>query len=360
MFSRSPRSAPSAAAPAAIERPVVTVRTLVLAALLVLGLVAAVSLLHAVLDTALLFLLAIVFAEGIRPPVMLLQRARAPRAVAILIVYAGLLGALAVLVAVLVQPVVGQAQALANNVTSYKDSVLHTTVDLQHRFHLENTDLTGQIGTALDTAKNILLTVGAYIARLLVDLVVVLLLSFLWLTSTDRLKRFFVDLIPPPHQELVSDVIREVGFRMGGYLRAVGINMLAIGALVALACWLLRLPSPLLLGIFAALTEAVPIVGPFVGAVPAVLLGFTIGPIYPLLVALVFLAIQQIEANTLVPMVMNRVVALPPLAVVLALLIGASLSGIVGALLAVPVAAAAQVVVLRLVVPAIHHSQGRA
>ncbi len=146
---------------------------------------------------------------------------------------------------------------------------------------------------------------------------------------------------------------------MGGYLRGVVINMVVIGVLAGIAVTALRLPSPVLLGIFAGVMEAIPIFGPFVGAAPAVLLGFTVSPLYPLLVAGVFLAIQQLESNTLVPVVMNRVVALPPLTVVLALLVGGALEGVPGALLAVPIGAAVQVLVIRVLVPMIHMAQGR-
>jgi len=142
-------------------------------------------------------------------------------------------------------------------------------------------------------------------------------------------------------------------------LRGVVINMVVIGVMAGIAVTLLGLPSPVLLGIFAGILEAIPIFGPFIGAAPAVLLGFTVGPLYALLVAGVFLVIQQVESNTLVPVVMNRVVALPPLAVVLALLVGGALQGVAGALLAVPVAAALQVLIVRVVVPTIHRVQGR-
>jgi predicted PurR-regulated permease PerM len=146
---------------------------------------------------------------------------------------------------------------------------------------------------------------------------------------------------------------------MGGYLRAVAINSLVVGVATGLASFFLGLPSPILLGVFAGLIAVIPVVGAFVGVVPPTLIAFTISPVYPVIVLAVMLVIQLIDANTVVPVVMNRVVALPALAVVLALLIGGALAGVIGALLAVPVAAAIQVIVLRVVVPAVHHMQGR-
>jgi len=110
--------------------------------------------------------------------------------------------------------------------------------------------------------------------------------------------------------------------------------------------------------VLAGLTEMIPIVGPVVGAVPAILLGFTISPYFPLVVALVYLAIQQVEAHTLVPLVMRHSVGLPALAVVVALAAGGALAGVGGAIVAVPVAFALQVVIVRVIGPAIRARTG--
>ncbi len=349
----------SEAPPPEAPRPqAVRIRTLVISALIVLAVVALVFLIHAVLDIVLVFLLAIVVAEGIRPLVRRLEGWRFPKPAAILTVYLVLLGVLALLVVLLVQPLVSQAQQLVNDFPRYQNQLQTFINDVQSRLHLSG-NFNSQIGGALGTAKDVLLAIGSTVATVLVDFVIVLVLAFLWLTTSDRLKAFVVDLVPPARQPLAADVIADMGTRIGGYLRGVVINMVVIGLLAGGAVAALRLPSPVLLGIFAGVMEAIPIFGPFLGAAPAVLLGFTVSPLYPLLVAGVFLVIQQVESNTLVPVVMNRVVALPPLTVVLALLVGGALQGVPGALLAVPVAAALQVLVLRVVVPMWHAAQGR-
>lgn len=334
------------------------IRTLVTAALITLAVVGLVFLLHAILDIVLVFLLAIVVAEGIRPLVRRLEAWRFPKALAILTVYVVLLGVLALLVVLLVQPLVNQAQQLANDFPRYQSQLQQFIDDVQSRLHLSG-NFNTQIGSALGTAKDVLLAIGSTVATVLVNFVIVLVLAFLWLTTSDRLKAFTVDLVPTARQPLAADVIADMGTRIGGYVRGVAINMVVIGVLAGAAVAALRLPSPVLLGIFAGIMEAIPIFGPFLGAAPAVLLGFTVSPAYPLLVAGVFLVIQQVESNTLVPLVMNRVVALPPLTVVLALLVGGALQGVAGALLAVPMAAAMQVLLLRVVVPMIHSAQGR-
>jgi predicted PurR-regulated permease PerM len=134
--------------------------------------------------------------------------------------------------------------------------------------------------------------------------------------------------------------------------------MIVIGVVTGVAAALLGLPAPALLGVLAGMTEMIPIVGPIAGAIPAILLGFTISPYFPLVVALVYLVIQQVEAHTLVPLVMRHSVGLPALAVVVALAAGGALAGVGGAIVAVPLAFALQVVIIRVIGPAIRARTG--
>ncbi len=337
---------------------VVSVRTLVTAALIVLGVVALVVFLASIIGIVLVVLVAIVFAEGIRPLVAELQRRRVPRPIGILAVYVAVLAFIALMVLLLVQPIVTEASSLATNFPTYQKDFLSWFAGVERQFHF-NVNIAQQVSSVIDSTRNILFAIGSTIFGIIVDFVLVLVVGFLWLVSSDRLKAFTVDLFPVAHHDLIVDIFREMGFRMGGFVRAVAINSLAVGLVVGVACWLLRLPDPVILGIFAGLTAAIPMVGGIVGVVPPVLLGFTISPEYPILVLAVLLIIQLIDANTVVPMVMNRVVSLPALGVVLALLVGGAIEGLTGAILAVPVAAALQVLLVRAAVPAIHHAQGR-
>jgi len=324
----------------------------------VLGVVALVVFLASIISIVLVVLLAIVFAEGIRPLVADLHRRRIPRPVGILMVYIAILAFIAVMVLLLVQPIVNEASSLATNFPAYQKDFLNWFAGVERQFHF-NVNIAQQVGSVIDSTRNILIAIGSTIFGIIVDFVLVLVVGFLWLVSSDRLKDFTVDLFPEAHHDLVIDIFREMGFRMGGFVRAVAINSIAVGLVVGVACWLLRLPDPVILGIFAGLSAAIPMVGGIVGVVPAVLLGFTVSPEYPILVLAVLLVIQFVDANTVIPMVMNRVVSLPALGVVLALLVGGAIEGLTGAILAVPVAAALQVLLVRAAVPAIHHAQGR-
>ncbi|HYA01366.1 MAG TPA: AI-2E family transporter [Candidatus Binatia bacterium] len=341
-------------------RPVVRLRTLVAAALLTLAVVGLIVLLAQVFGLVLDFLIAVVIAEGIRPPVQRLQDLHLPRMVAIFAVYVGLLVLVTLVVTLLVQPVVSEATSLAGHFHQYQTNAVNLIGSVEKHLGITNTQLGSQVEGLLGQAGQYLLAIGGTIAGAVGSLILVLVITFLWLTTAGRLKSFVVDLFPPRAQPLASDVLREIGFRMGGYVRAVAINMVVVGIVTGGACALLGLPSPVLLGIFAGITAAIPMIGPFLGGIPPVLLGFTVSPGFALLVLAVIVVIQLVDQNTIVPVMMGRVLALPALAVVVALLVGWALAGVLGALLAIPIAAAIQVLIARVLVPYIHHTQGRA
>ena len=116
--------------------------------------------------------------------------------------------------------------------------------------------------------------------------------------------------------------------------------MLIIFALDAVGLYLVGVPYALILGIFAGLLEIIPYVGPIISAIPGVILGFMVSPTTGLLALLVYCIAQQFEGNVVVPRVMKKAVGLNPIAIILALLIGAKLGGILGVILSIPVATA--------------------
>ena len=104
----------------------------------------------------------------------------------------------------------------------------------------------------------------------------------------------------------------------------------------------------MLLGFIAALTEAIPIVGPLLGAIPAILVAATVSPELAVITAGIYVVIQLVEGSVLVPLVMRNTIGISPLLVLLSLLVGAAVGGLVGAFLAVPIAASLEIVMSRL------------
>jgi predicted PurR-regulated permease PerM len=170
-------------------------------------------------------------------------------------------------------------------------------------------------------------------------------LVFFWLISRETMQRFGLALLPLSRRQGVRGAWNAMEARMGYWVRGQLILMLTIGAATSVAYLVLGLDNALLLGVIAGLTEIIPIVGPAIGAVPALLVAFVEGgPELVLLVGGVYVVIQVLEGNVLVPLVMKNAVGLPPFVVVVSLLIGAAVAGFVGALLAVPITAALAVV----------------
>jgi predicted PurR-regulated permease PerM len=190
--------------------------------------------------------------------------------------------------------------------------------------------------------------VGTVVAEATVALATVLTIVYFWLVEHARLQRYVLAFLPLPRRAGARDAWNEIENRLGLWVRGQLILMGAIGLATGIAYTLLGLPGALLLGLIAALTEAIPIVGPLLGAIPAVLVAATVSPELAVIVALVYIVLQFVEGSVLVPLVMRNTVGLSPLLVLVSLLIGGAVGGLVGAFLAVPVAASIEIVLQRL------------
>lgn len=161
-------------------------------------------------------------------------------------------------------------------------------------------------------------------------------------------RRGAVKLFPVHQQARIDETMVYMGRALRFWLLGELIAMAIVGVLVGLGAWLLGLPAPFALAIFAALTEFVPIVGPFVGAAPGVLLALTQGGMTVLWTILLYVAIQQLESNMIAPLVQEKMVKLPPAVFLLAILAFGGLFGILGVIFAAPLAVVTYVAVQKL------------
>lgn len=309
--------------------------------------------LQSILEVLFLLFAAITLGEAMRPAIRWMNRYHVPRWLGVLLLYLVALGTLSGLGYLMSQPLVRQANQFARNLPHY----LQQFESMARRIQGGLNELPGgsaipsQLGNLLGQAGPWVLTIPTAIISAITSILIILIMALFWVAFTDGLRTFVLSCFPRRLQSTGAEVLDEMSRRLGGYVRGVLINMVVVGLLAGIAAWLLGLPFVLLLAVFAALTEAIPLVGPFIGAAPAVLLGFSISPTIGFLVILAYLFIQQVENHTLVPLVMNRIVKLNPLTTLVALTIGTLLQGLLGALLAVPAAAVVQVLVVRVLVP---------
>jgi predicted PurR-regulated permease PerM len=188
---------------------------------------------------------------------------------------------------------------------------------------------------------------GSRLFSSLLQIAVIFMLSFAWTLEGERFKQAGLLLVPMSRRAEIRDLLADIETMLSGYLLGQGVLVLIIGVMSFIAYWIIGLPHLLVLAAFAGIMEAVPYIGPFLGVLPALVVALTISPTTALWVALAAVIIQQLENNLLVPRVMNRTIGVHPLVSVVALLGFGSLFGILGALIALPIAAVVQLLLER-------------
>ena len=181
-------------------------------------------------------------------------------------------------------------------------------------------------------------------ASLSLSAIVTLVLAFYWTLDGPRIIQSFLMLVPQDRRENISELISAMESKVGYYIVGQGILCLVIGIMALIAYLLIGLPNALVLALVAGVLEAVPMIGPLLGAIPAALVALSIGPDKLIWVIVATVVIQQLENNLLVPRVMSKAVGVNPFVTLLALFAFSSFFGIAGALMAIPMAAIIQLV----------------
>ena len=281
--------------------------------------------------------LALVLAYALEPFLKWAQRLL-PRALAAVLIYALALCGLAAAVLVMGPPALQQGQGLAERLPGYLDQ-------LNNYEPLRGVDLAGALrDVANNTVRSAVLLAEA-IAGGVIDAALVLVLGFWFMVDGNRLVALALRLVPDRQRDKATFVQDTVSQLLGAYIRGQLVMAAIIGLSAGVGSWLLGVRYPVLIGILAFLFELVPMVGPILASLPAILISLT--QPFPLVVEVIafFVVMQVIENNVLAPRITGGAVGLHPVAALLAIVIGADLGGIVGALFAVPVAGIASVLI---------------
>ena len=292
------------------------------------------------------------FATGLAPLVNTIERQRSwgvgkrrlPRPAAILVIYATVIGTLVGIGAAVFPPMVQQSREFFTRLPQYMD-------DAQGRlasWGLISPDasfkdlLSRAPAGSGDVVTGVLGALWGFVGGIF-GLVSILLLTFYLLVESQSVYNLFVRLFPRRDRNRVATVSALVTEKISAWLGGQMLLGLIIGAISAIGFFLMGVPYFFVLAVIAGIGEMIPMVGPLLSAIPAVLVALTVSPGLALAVAGFCLAVQLIENNVLVPKVMGETVGLSAVTVIASLLIGSELLGFVGALLAVPTAAIIQV-----------------
>ncbi len=283
-----------------------------------------------------LFLLFISFLlmTALNPLVLILEKFRIPRLLGILLIYAIIIGLFGVSFASAIPTLISQSVKLIQDLPSFAARVLPY-------WNIDADTLTKQM---TPIGENVVkLSIGIF--SNIITTLTVLVFTFYFLLERRHAEDILKTMIGEAIARQVFVVLRTIEKRLSAWVHGELLLMAFIGIFSYAGLSFLRIDFALPLALIAGLLEIVPLIGPIVSAVPAVLVALATSPLLALTVIALFFIIQQIENNILVPIVMKQSVGLSPLVTILALMVGARFAGIVGALLAVPIVLVIQVVV---------------
>lgn len=297
-----------------------------------------------------LIIIAYLFGTIIERPVNSLQRRRVPRALSILLIYAAIIGIIGVVAYVL-------APTIQNEADIFRREAPNQLRELQRTWQQSDNGILR--GPGVDGLQNLIDSiqqppaipeetargVAAGVTGGLLGTVSIFVITFYYLMEKDLTRSLLLMQFKPATATRIRRALDNVDQQLGRWMRGQLTLCLIIGLASTIAYGAVGVRFWPVLGIIAGVTEAIPIIGPWIGGIPAVAMALTQSWQTAILVAAIAVTIQFTENWVLVPRVMNGAVGLTPLTVFLALLVGTEFMGIIGALLAIPIAAAVQVIV---------------
>ncbi|MDD3066838.1 MAG: AI-2E family transporter [Candidatus Gracilibacteria bacterium] len=338
-----------------------TTASIAKATVAVLGIIALAYFLIAIKDVLILFFIAAFLELALDPFVDKMKRWRIPRGFGILIVYAVIIGFFGVIISSFVPILTTEIPKLATQILNWVSnfgidtSVLQQyisqfqdyLVNIQSNLNREN--ITAGLNVLSSVGQNAFAVVGS-IAGGLFSFIMILVIAFFMSVEEDGIKNFFVALFPKRFHKYINEKGSKVGDKFGAWVRGQIILMVVVGAMTYIALSIAGVNYAATLGTFSGLTELIPYVGPMIALIPAVILAASQGGfVLAIVVTAIYIGVQQLEGNVIVPLVMKKAVGLSPVVIMFAMLVGASfpsvINPVVGIIVSVPLATAISVFV---------------
>jgi predicted PurR-regulated permease PerM len=313
------------------------------------GVVAALYLSYLIREVIGLFLIAVFFAIAIAPAVNWLDRRRVPRWIAILLVYVSIAAAIFGIGLVIVPPLVTGVESLSSDLPGYVDDLRHnqTFREYDNRYHItqkikqQANQLPSKLGDAAGTLRDV--TVGVF--SRFVQLFSILVITFFLVKDGWRLLEFFYRQVPGEREQRFRKIAGDISDAISGYVFGNFVISVLAGLVTYVTLEILGVPFALPLAILFGFFDLIPLVGATIGGIlVGIVVAFVDFPVGLIVWAAVLILYQQVENNLIQPFVYGKAVQLHPLIVIVAILIGAALLGVLGALMAIPTAAAIQAV----------------
>lgn len=309
-------------------------------------------LLYYLRDLALLVLTAIVIASSIEPGVtFFIHRAQMPRVLSVVVMYVLVFGFIFAAIYFFLPPILEQAQAFLALLPQYLNTIeLPNSIQQTSFLAQEAGNTQASIVDSLVALRESFASTGSGIVQLLAtifggifSLVLTIVLSFYFAVQDTGIDDFLRVITPVKRQAYVLDLWRRSQRKIGLWMQGQLILSLIVGVLIYLGLMILGVPYAFLLASFAAFAELIPVFGGLLAAVPGIAIAFTTGGVtLALIVTGLFLVVNQFQSHLIYPLVVKKVIGVPPLLVILALIAGGQLAGFLGVILSVPIAAVVQ------------------
>ncbi len=304
-------------------------------------------------DVVFIILTAIVIASAIEPAARWLVKRKIPRIISVALIYAVLISILAFFFYLILPYFLTQLVSFINILPKQFTTLNVKSTGFGSEFFGWQNVLQGlsQSSSIADAVQNFALNITTASGSLLIALtaffggaisfVFIVVISFYFAVQDQGIADFLRLVTPLKKEEYAVSLWQRTQHKIARWIQGQFILALIVGILVFVGLSILRVKNALFLAFISGAFEIIPVFGPFIGSVPGVLVGFTQGGFsFGLIVALVYLVIQQIESNVIYPLVVQKVLDIPPLVVIIALVVGARVGGFLGILLSVPVAVA--------------------
>ena len=286
-------------------------------------------------DLLLLLFLSFILMSGLRPIVDWLEKRRVPRIIAIFLMYIVVFGFVGVAIA-------GLIPALGTQSTNF---VKELPLFISRTFPAFSIDFQSIVGQVAPVGENLLKFTVNIFSNIFATLTL-LTFTFYFLLERKHLQDMLSGLLGIDLGMHVFGIMTRLEKRLSAWVSGQLMLMLFIGGIVYIGLFFLGIEFAVPLAVLAGLFEIVPTIGPILSAAPAILVAFAHSPVLALSVFALYVIVQQIENNILVPLVMKKSVGLSPVLTILALMIGGRFGGIAGAILAVPILLTIQEIIM--------------
>src|SRR3989344_7536136 len=323
---------------AAPNRKIIEISPKTILWVLIIGILA--YLVYLVRDVLAVSIFAVIIASAIEPLLQYSERKKVPRLLALILFYVLIFVLFAAVIYIVLPLALDQFRDFTENYPVYFGKLEEAagTVTFLPGLSANTHDLLIQLTEQIPSFST-LISYASSIFGGLVSLVMILVISFYLALSKNALDNFLKSILPPKFEAYTHELLIRAQKKMGRWLQAQILLSFIMAAITGVGLWILGVKYAFLIAVIVGVLEIVPFVGPIVAAAVATLIALSQSAVLGIWTLVFFIVAQQLEGHILVPLLIKKLVGLNPVAVILALLIGAKLGGLLGILLAVPLAA---------------------